>query len=33
VAREERFGEIGRGAVRLASVAVGLDLLEAALKR
>jgi nicotinamide-nucleotide amidase len=33
VAREERFGEIGRGAVRLASVRVGLDLLEAALKR
>jgi nicotinamide-nucleotide amidase len=33
VAREERFGEIGRGAVRLASVETGLDLLEAALKR
>jgi nicotinamide-nucleotide amidase len=33
VAREERFGEIGRGAVRLASVEVALDLLEAALKR
>jgi nicotinamide-nucleotide amidase len=33
VAREERFGEIGRGAVRIASVDVGLDLLEAALKR
>src|SRR3984957_12776632 len=33
VAREERFGDIGRGAVRLASVAVGLDLLEAAIKR
>src|SRR3984885_315194 len=33
MAREERFGEIGRGAVRLASVRVGLDLLEAALKR
>jgi nicotinamide-nucleotide amidase len=33
VAHEERFGEIGRGAVRLASVAVGLDLLEAALKQ
>jgi nicotinamide-nucleotide amidase len=32
VAREERFGEIGRGAVRLASVEVGLDLLEAALE-
>jgi nicotinamide-nucleotide amidase len=31
-AREERFGEIGRGAVRLASVEVGLELLEAALK-
>jgi nicotinamide-nucleotide amidase len=31
VAREERFGDIGRGAVRLASVRVGLDLLEAAL--
>jgi nicotinamide-nucleotide amidase len=29
VAREERFGDIGRGAVRLASVKVGLDLLEA----
>src|SRR4029077_4079013 len=29
VAREERFGEIGRGAVRLASVEVGLHLLEA----
>src|SRR5579863_1559476 len=28
--REERFGDIGREAVRLASVAVGLDLLEAA---
>src|SRR5882757_2690421 len=27
VAREERFGEIGRETVRLASVAVGLDLL------
>jgi nicotinamide-nucleotide amidase len=32
VAREERFGEIGRGAVRIASVDVGLGLLEAALK-
>jgi nicotinamide-nucleotide amidase len=31
LAREERFGDIGRGAVRLASVRVGLDLLEAAL--
>jgi nicotinamide-nucleotide amidase len=30
-AREERFGDIGRGAVRLASVRVGLELLEAAL--
>ena len=30
VAREERFGDIGREAVRLASVRVGLDLLEAA---
>jgi nicotinamide-nucleotide amidase len=30
VAREERFGAIGREAVRLASVRVGLDLLEAA---
>jgi nicotinamide-nucleotide amidase len=30
VAREERFGDIGRDAVRLASVRVGLDLLEAA---
>ena len=29
-AREERFGDIGREAVRLASVRVGLDLLEAA---
>ena len=28
--REERFGDIGREAVRLASVEVGLDLLEAA---
>jgi nicotinamide-nucleotide amidase len=33
VAREERFGAIGREAVRLASVKVGLDLLEAALRR
>jgi nicotinamide-nucleotide amidase len=31
IAREERFGEIGRGTVRLASLEVGLDLLEAAL--
>src|ERR1700727_2397412 len=31
VAREERFGTIGRGEVRLASVRVRLDLLEAAL--
>jgi nicotinamide-nucleotide amidase len=31
VAREERFGAIGREAVRLASVRVGLDLLEGAL--
>ena len=30
VARQERFGDIGREAVRLASVRVGLDLLEAA---
>jgi nicotinamide-nucleotide amidase len=30
VAREERFGDVGRDAVRLASVRVGLDLLEAA---
>ena len=28
--REERFGDVGRDAVRLASVGVGLDLLEAA---
>jgi nicotinamide-nucleotide amidase len=33
VAREERFGDIGRTDVRLASVRVGLDLLEAALTR
>ena len=32
VSREERFGDIGRAAVRLASVRVGLDLLEAALR-
>jgi nicotinamide-nucleotide amidase len=31
IAREERFGEIGREAVRLASVKIGLDLLESAL--
>src|SRR5271154_2807913 len=31
VAREERFGAIGRDAVRLASVRVGLDLLAGAL--
>jgi nicotinamide-nucleotide amidase len=30
VMREERFGDIGRAAVRLASVKVGLDLLETA---
>ena len=30
VSREERFGDIGREAVRLASVRVALDLLEAA---
>ena len=30
VAREERFGDIGREAVRLASVRVGVDLLELA---
>ncbi len=33
VVREERFSDIGRDAVRLASVAVGLDLLEAAAER
>jgi nicotinamide-nucleotide amidase len=33
VAREERFGDRGREAVRLASVRVGLELLEAALSR
>ena len=32
VTREERFGAIGRGAVRLASVRTGLELLEAALQ-
>ncbi len=32
VAREERFGDIGRQAVRLASVRVGLDCLEAAME-
>ena len=32
VVREERFGDIGREAVRLASVGVGLDLLEGALR-
>ncbi|HEX9168145.1 MAG TPA: CinA family protein [Roseiarcus sp.] len=32
VMREERFGDIGRGAVRLAAVGVGLDLLEVALR-
>jgi nicotinamide-nucleotide amidase len=31
VAREERFGDIGRDAVRLAAVRVGLDLLAGAL--
>jgi nicotinamide-nucleotide amidase len=31
VARRERFGDVGRGEVRLASVEVALDLLEAAL--
>ena len=31
VAREERFGAIGRGSVRLASVRVALEMLEAAL--
>ena len=30
VAREERFGDIGRGKVRLASVGVALEMLEAA---
>jgi nicotinamide-nucleotide amidase len=30
VTREERFGDVGREVVRLASVKVGLDLLEAA---
>jgi nicotinamide-nucleotide amidase len=33
VAREKRFGDIAREAVRLASVRVGLDLLEAALSQ
>lgn len=33
VEREERFGDIGREAVRLASIRVGLDLLEAAGER
>jgi nicotinamide-nucleotide amidase len=33
VAREERFGDLSREAVRLASVSVGLDLLEAAIGR
>jgi nicotinamide-nucleotide amidase len=32
LAREERFGDIGRSAVRLASVRVGLDLLAAAIR-
>ena len=32
VAREERFGAIGRANVRLASVRVALELLEAALR-
>jgi nicotinamide-nucleotide amidase len=32
VAREERFGDIGRDAVRLASVRVGLELLKQAAK-
>jgi nicotinamide-nucleotide amidase len=31
VAREERFGDIGREAVRIASVRAGIDLLEAAI--
>jgi nicotinamide-nucleotide amidase len=31
VARQERFGDVGRGEVRLASVEVALDLLEGAL--
>ena len=30
VAREERFGDIGREAVRLASVRIGLELMESA---
>ncbi len=33
IAREERFGDIGRYAVRVASVRVGLDLLEGAILR
>jgi nicotinamide-nucleotide amidase len=33
LAREERFGDIGRDAVRLASVRVGLELLAAAASR
>ena len=33
VAHEERFGDIGRGAVRIASLRVGLDLLEGALSQ
>ena len=33
VAREQRFGDLGRQGVRLASVKVALDLLEAALSR
>jgi nicotinamide-nucleotide amidase len=33
LAREERFGAVGRAEVRLASVGVALDLLEAALSR
>ena len=33
IAREERFGAIGRKEVRLASVKVAIDLLEAALRR
>jgi nicotinamide-nucleotide amidase len=32
IAREEHFGDIGRGDVRVAAVEVGLDLLEAALR-
>ncbi|HXZ17129.1 MAG TPA: CinA family protein [Roseiarcus sp.] len=33
IAREERFGDIGRSAVRLASVATALELMEATLQR